>query len=118
MKTLVQSLILGITLVSFTTAFAEEEVQKKKTPRHSEVKNRAAHQQKRIRAGVRDGQISDTHATDERKNLKNVKTEAREDVKENEGDLTKKQHVGLNKELNKNSKEIHTDKVPAPANGN
>lgn len=116
MKTLVRSLILGITLVSFTTAFAEEP-QKKKTPRHSEVKNRVGHQQKRIRAGVRDGQISDTHAKDERKNLKNVRSEAREDVKENEGDLTKKQHVGLNKELNANSKEIHNDKIPPPASG-
>ncbi len=75
-------------------------------PRENEVNNRLQNQQKRVAAGVADGQITAKQAArDTARDAKVAHEESRDEAK-NGGHLTKAEQEKMNKQLNNNGAHI------------
>lgn len=107
-------LLSAVTVTLILGAVANGESFKKEHPRRNEVNERVRDQRARIRQGLKNGTLTKAQAAAERKDLKNIKAQEHDDVKDNGGYITKSEQKQLNGDLNKNSKQIYGDKHPAP----
>lgn len=84
-------------------------------PGRTEVNHRLANQNRRITAGVRDGQLTHAQAHALRQDDHAIRAQERADaaVDHNHGHLTGAQLKNLNQEENANSAAIHTDRTGA-----
>lgn len=79
-------------------------------PRENEVNNRLQTQQERIGKGVADGQINARQAAkDSARDAKVAHEESRDEAK-NGGKLTKAEQAKMNRQLNKDSADIHNQR--------
>jgi len=76
-----------------------------------QVDQRLGDQQKRIDAGVKDGQIGAKQEMRDEKTDAHVSQELSKDEAKNGGVITKAEQKKMNKQLNKNSKRIHRQRV-------
>ena len=76
-------------------------------PRVNQIDKRIENQQKRIDAGVADGQLTKKEAARDEKSLDNKEKKLSADEAKNGGHITKAEEKNLNKGLNKNSRRIH-----------
>lgn len=106
--------VLGLILVSFEVSAHE----RREHPRREEVNARVRNERKRIDEGVKNGSISPDQAKQLRGELAGVKAQEHAEVKANGGYLTKPEQKQLNQELNRDSKQIFTDKHPRRAEVN
>jgi hypothetical protein len=79
-------------------------------PRVNEVDQRLENQQDRINAGEKNGTITQGQAARDEKRDANIAAQASKDEAKHGGHLTKGEDKRLNKELNKDSKDIHRQK--------
>jgi hypothetical protein len=76
-------------------------------PRENEVNTRLEDQQKRTDAGVAKGQINARQAArDSTRDAKVAREESRDEAK-HDGHITKAEQAKMNRQLNKDSKDIH-----------
>lgn len=110
MKTLFASLAL-ITLLSsspFQAAFAQStDTGVPGHPRVNEVDQRLQDQQTRIDNGVKDGQMTAGQTTRDETRDARVSQELSKDEAKNNGHITKAEQRRLNRQLNRNSADIH-----------
>ena len=112
-SSLVMAVIAGSGLVS-TLAFAQTSDDAATThPRVNEVTQRLENQQKRVDAGVKDGQINATQAAHDEKRIDNVNNQLTKDEAKNGGHITKAEQKKMNRELNNNSKHIKHQRANA-----
>jgi len=103
----------------FSSAFAQETATGTSIaahPRVSEIDSRLQNEQKRIDAGVTDGQINAKQEMHDENRMQKIDQQVSKDEAKHGGHLTKKEQKRLNGELNGNSSKIHTqrhDGVPA-----
>jgi hypothetical protein len=87
-------------------------------PEHpkSEVNKRIENQKDRIEAGVADDQLTRREAARVERHDKQIHAQEKKDRQENGGNLTNKEKRQLNRELNRNSREIarerHNNRKP------
>ncbi|HEY2153233.1 MAG TPA: hypothetical protein VGH34_20660 [Vicinamibacterales bacterium] len=74
------------------------------------VNQRLENQQDRIHQGVQDGQLTKAEATRVRANDAGIRAEERVDRKANDGKLTSGERQHLEKQLNRNSRQIYRAK--------
>ncbi len=72
-----------------------------------EVNKRIENQQDRIDAGVDDGQLTKREAAKAERHDKEIHAQEKKDRRQNGGNLTNNEKKQLNRELNRNSREIH-----------
>ena len=101
-----------IALVLSTSAFAQETQWQKDHPRRAEVNGRLANQDKRIRQGVKSGKLTPSQAKQLHQEDKSIRKEERHMAAKDGGHITKKDQAKLNRQENKVSKQIHTEKHP------
>ena len=95
----------GTTLAAAVPAFAAGA-----HPRRLEVKGRLYNQNRRINAGVRDGQLTQQEAHSLRSNDRSIYREQQSMAHLDDGHITKADQRSLNQQENANSGEIHTDR--------
>lgn len=79
-------------------------------PRRLEVKGRLYNQNRRINAGVRDGQLTRQEAHQLRSNDRGIYREQREMAHLDGGHITKADQRSLNQQENANSRDIYADR--------
>jgi hypothetical protein len=79
-------------------------------PRVNEVNTREANQQDRIGNGVKDGQLSANQAAHLEHNQARIQNQEKRDMAEHNGHLTKGEQRQLNREQNRQSRQIYKDK--------
>ena len=79
-------------------------------PRRLEVKGRLYNQNRRINAGVRDGQLTQQQAHSLRSNDRSIYREQQSMAHLDGGHITKADQRSLNQQENANSGAIHTDR--------
>ena len=88
------------------------------SPEHprGEVNRRIENQKDRIEAGVADDQLTKREAARVERHDKEIQAQEKKDRQENGGNLTNKEKRQLNRELNRNSREIarerHNNRKP------
>lgn len=97
---------IGIGLASYAQAPGPQKTDIKNHPRVNQVNTRVDRQEKGINKGVKDGDLNKQQARKDKKNLSTINQEKKDMRKENNGHLTKTDQKLLNKQLNKNSKNI------------
>ena len=85
-----------LTLSAAATAFAQQ----------GEVNKRIENQADRIQAGQADGQLTDKQADHLEKNDAKIHAQEKQDRAQNGGNLTNNEKAQLNRELNRNSRQI------------
>ncbi len=75
-------------------------------PRVNEVENRINNQQERIERGEANGTITPAQGARDEKRVEHIQNQVAKDEAKHNGHLTKKEQRRLNKEENKNSKDI------------
>jgi hypothetical protein len=85
------------------------------TPSVGQIDQRLENQQKRIDAGVKDGQINAKQEMRDDKADAHVAKELSKDEAKNGGTITKAESFKMNKQLNKNSHRIHRQREKAEA---
>ena len=107
--------LLGVGL-SATLASAQTPDTTTRGRRHATVNQRLENQKDRIQAGHEDDQLTRREATRLRANDAAIRARERVYRKSNDGKLTKGQRRQLNRELNRNSRDIyrarHNNRVP------
>ena len=88
---------VAVLTLAAATAFAQQ----------GEVNKRIENQKDRIEAGVDQGQLTDKEAARVERHDKEIHAQEKKDRKENGGNLTNKEKAQLNRELNRNSRQIH-----------
>lgn len=79
-------------------------------PRENEVNSRLENQQDRISAGVADGQLNARQAArDSARDSRVAREESRDEARHN-GHLTKAEQAKMNRQLNRNSADIHNQR--------
>jgi hypothetical protein len=89
-----------------TSAFADETQWQKDHPRRTEVNNRLANQNKRIKNEVKDGQINKSQAQKLHSEDHAIRQEERTMASTNGGHITKTEQKALNQQENQVSKQI------------
>jgi uncharacterized lipoprotein YajG len=79
-------------------------------PRVNEVNNREQRQQDRIANGMKDGQLSPGQAAHLERNEARIQHQEKKDMAADNGHLTKKDQRQLNREENRQSRQIYKDK--------
>jgi hypothetical protein len=79
-------------------------------PRVNQVDNRLQNQKDRLEQGVKDGSLTKEQARQLNRHDQRITRQENRDMAQNGGHLTKQQQNQINKELNKNSREIHKAK--------
>jgi hypothetical protein len=82
-------------------------------PKQGEVNRRLRRQNKRIKQGVKSGELTKSEAKELKTKDKAIHAEEHEMRKEDGGKLTQADKKELNQELNQNSKEIYQEKHDA-----
>ena len=93
----VRPAFIAVLTLSAATAFAQQ----------GEVNKRIENQKDRIEAGEAKGQLTDNEADHLERHDKNIHAQEKKDRQENGGTLTPKEKKRLNRELNRNSRQIH-----------
>ena len=93
-------LFAAVLTLSATAAFAQQ----------GEVNKRIENQADRIQAGEASGQLTDKEADHLEKNDAKIHRQEKRDRKANGGNLTNKEKARLNRELNRNSRQIRRAK--------
>ena len=110
--------ILAIAAAAFLSAGAANAQDPTTPPEHprGEVNKRLENQKDRIQAGIADDQLTKREAKRVERNDKKIHTQEKKDRQENGGNLTNKEKRQLNRELNRNSREIarerHNNRKP------
>ena len=79
-------------------------------PRVNQVDNRLENQKDRIQQGVKNGTLTKQEARQMWNHDRRIANQERKDMAANGGHLTKQEQHQLNRELNKNSKQIYKEK--------
>jgi hypothetical protein len=79
-------------------------------PRVNEVDGREASQQNRIANGVQDGQLNARQASHLEANQARIQNQENRDMAEHNGHLTKGEQRQINREQNRQSRQIYRDK--------
>jgi hypothetical protein len=111
-STTIRSLLVAATLLASTGAFAQETQWQKDHPRRAEVNGRLANQNKRIQQGEQNGKLTSGQAKQLHKEDKNIRKEERHMAAKDGGHITKRDQAKLNRQENKVSKQIHSEKHP------
>lgn len=117
MKTLAATLAMTALLLSAVPAFAQTAapaaapVGDPGHPRINEIDQRLENQQQRIDAGVAKGQINANQAVRDEKTDAKVSQELSADEAKHKGHITKAEQRQMNRQLNRNSKRIHHQRV-------
>ncbi|WLI91772.1 hypothetical protein Q4S45_08470 [Massilia sp. R2A-15] len=88
------------------SAFAAETKWEKHHPRRDQVNDRLANQNKRIRAEVKEGDLTKAQAAGLRRKDRQIRQEERAMASQNGGHITKLEQKTLNQQENAVSKEI------------
>lgn len=107
----------GLLFVLSGAAFAGNGQWKKNHPRRAEVNGRLKNQDKRIDAGVKDGQLTKQEAKQLHKEDRNIRKEERRMAAKNGGHLTKAEQAKLNRQENRESKQIYNERHEGTSNG-
>jgi hypothetical protein len=97
------ALLAGATMSSNAIAATKWE---RNHPRRDQVNDRVAHQDRRIAAERREGDLTKGQAQGLRQSDRSIRLQQRADARANGGYITKAQQRTLNQELNANSKAI------------
>jgi hypothetical protein len=108
---------LGLVFLSSGAAFAGKGQWKKNHPRRAEVNGRLKNQDKRIDAGVKDGQLSKQEAKQLHKEDRQTRKEERRMAAKDGGHLTKADQAKLNRRENRESKQIYNERHEGAENG-
>ena len=96
-------------------AYAQDTTTPPEQPK-GEINRRIENQKDRIQAGVADDQLTKREAARVERHDKEIHKQEKKDRQENGGNLTKKEKRQLNRELNRNSREIarerHNNRTP------
>jgi hypothetical protein len=84
------------------------------TPRVNQIEHRLDNQQKRIDAGVQNGQISAKAEARDEKAEARIGAELNADRARHNGHITRHERIKLNHQLNHSSKKIHKQKLANP----
>lgn len=106
----------SILVLSMTAARADNAAPTTPAPaarRQGQVNHRLRRQNRRIRRGVKSGQLTHAEAKDLRQHDRAIHSDEREMRKENGGKLTPQDKKQLNQELNQNSGNIYQEKHDA-----
>jgi hypothetical protein len=97
--------VAAATMLAAGAAYAQDTA----TPEHpkGEVNRRLENQHDRIEAGEADGQLTKGEAARLERHDKRIHAQEKRDRQQNGGNLTNKEKAHLNRELNRNSREIH-----------
>jgi len=111
MKTLIQTVTLGLALIVLSQQSHAEESFQQKHPRRAEVNKRVKNQEKQINSEERSGKISRAQGNADKADLRAVKAEEHADVRQNLADgkgarLTEGQQRSLNSQLNQDEQQI------------
>jgi len=105
-KLIIAVLAAGIGLAAYAQRPGVQRTNIKNHPRVNQVNKRIDNQEKRIIEERKEGDLTHKEAREARKDLAAINQEKRQMRKANNGHLTKKDQVILNKQLNENSKKI------------
>lgn len=108
LRTVVLSTLLTIATVGLVPGMANAQT----------VGKRLGNQNKRIKQGVRNGELTRNQVDRLKSNDARIRSQELRDKSRNDGRLTNKERQNLNKELNRNSRAIYRDKHDAAAHGN
>jgi CRISPR/Cas system-associated endoribonuclease Cas2 len=97
--------IVGVFAATTSSAFAETTWQKEH-PRRTEVNKRLAHQNKRIKKEVKEGEITKAQAKKLHAEDRAIRQEERDMAKLNGGHITKAEQRSLNQQENTVSRQI------------
>ena len=103
------ALIAVVTMASATPSFAETRWQEHH-PRRAEVNGRLGNQNRRIDAGVRDGQLSRRQAKQLHREDRTIRAEERAMAAEHGGHITRGEQRLLNRQENQVSRQIHRER--------
>ena len=103
-------MLAGSAAAQTTTSGAGPGVDDPGHPRVNEVNNREANQQNRIANGIKDRQLNANQAAHLENNEARIQNQEQKDMAEHNGHLTKGEQRQLNREQNRQSKQIYKDK--------
>jgi hypothetical protein len=106
---------VAATLLFAGAAYAQDTTTPPEHPK-GEVNRRLENQKDRIEAGIADDQLTRREAARVERHDKEIQAQEKKDRQENGGNLTNKEKRQLNRELNRNSREIarerHNNRKP------
>ncbi len=105
-KAFVMSTLLAVIASVGGSAFAADTKWEKHHPRRDQVNDRLANQNKRIRAEVKEGELTKAQAAGLRKEDREIRREERAMASQNGGHITKLEQKVLNQQENAVSKQI------------
>ena len=100
----------GSAAAQSTTSGAGAGVDDPGHPRVNEVNAREANQQNRIANGAKDGQLSAGQAAHLERNQARIEHQEQRDMAEHNGHLTKGEQRQINREQNRQSRQVYKDK--------
>ena len=102
-------LVIASVLALSGAAYAQDSTTPPEHPK-GEVNKRLENQKDRIQDGVADDQLTSREAKRVERHDKEIHKQEKKDRQENGGNLTDKEKAQLNRELNRNSRQIHRAK--------
>ena len=108
--TIIRTCLLAAAACTTLAAAVPAAAFKGEHPRRLEVKGRLYNQNRRINAGVRDGQLTHQEAHSLRSNDRGIYREQQTMAHLDGGHITKADQRSLNQQENVNSGDIHTDR--------
>jgi hypothetical protein len=115
-------MLLALALVAaFSASVRAEDHFDKTHPRRAEVNHRLKNQNKRVKEGVKEGDLTKQQAKHIHKEDRAIRREERRDAAKHGGHITKAEHNKINRQENRVSNQINKDEAgnkagtPAPA---
>ena len=103
---LIATSLLAIFAATAGSAFAAESKFEKHHPRRDEVNDRLQHQNQRIRAEVKEGELTKNQARRLHRKDRHIRKEERAMARHDDGHITKSEQKTLNQQENTVSKQI------------